>query len=46
MAKDNERKLAKQLFMQGKSQKEIAILVSVQEKTVASGLKNRLEIRT
>lgn len=34
MAKDNERKLAKQLYMNGKLQKEIAITVNVQEKTI------------
>jgi len=39
MAKDNERKLAKQLFLQGKTQKEIAALVSVQEKTIGDWVK-------
>jgi len=34
MAKDNQRRVAKELFLQGKNQKEIARLVSVQEKTI------------
>lgn len=34
MAKDKERKFAKTLFLQGKTQKEVAKLVGVQEKTV------------
>lgn len=34
MAKDNERLVAKQLFFQGKSQKDISIMINVQEKTV------------
>ena len=36
MAKENERKLAKQLFIQGKNQKEIAVVVNVRESTVSS----------
>ncbi len=35
MAKDTERKLARQLYMKGKMQKEIALTVGVQEKTVS-----------
>ena len=34
MAKDKERRLAKELFLQGKKQKEIARLARVQEKTI------------
>lgn len=36
MAKDNQRKVAKELFLQGKNQKEIARLVTVQEKTISN----------
>ena len=36
MAKDNERKLAKQLYMNGKLQKEIAAIVNVREKTIGN----------
>lgn len=36
MGKTNERAAAKQLYMSGKSQKDIAKLVNVQEKTVSN----------
>lgn len=39
MAKDNERRVAKELFLQGKNQKEISRLVSVQEKTIGYWVK-------
>lgn len=39
MAKDKERRLAKELFLQGKKQKEIARLARVQEKTVGEWVK-------
>ncbi|PCI11876.1 MAG: hypothetical protein COB73_00800 [Flavobacteriaceae bacterium] len=39
MAKKQERSVAKQLFIQGKTQKEIAALVSVQEKTIGEWVK-------
>jgi hypothetical protein len=39
MAKDNQRRVAKELFLQGKNQKEIAQLVNVQEKTIGSWVK-------
>ena len=39
MAKKQERTIAKQLFIQGKTQKEIAALVDVQEKTIGEWVK-------
>lgn len=39
MAKDKERRLAKELFLQGKSQKQIAHLTKVQEKTIGEWVK-------
>lgn len=39
MAKDKERRLAKELFLQGKAQKEIARLTKVQEKTIGEWVK-------
>ncbi len=36
MAKDKERKLAKKLYMQHKTGKEIAVIVKVQEKTISN----------
>lgn len=39
MAKSNERRVAKELFLQGKYQNEIARLVSVQEKTISDWVK-------
>jgi uncharacterized protein YjcR len=39
MAKDKERRLAKELFLQGKTQKEIARLSKVQEKTIGEWVK-------
>jgi uncharacterized protein YjcR len=39
MAKDNQRRVAKELFLQGKNQKEIARLVNVQEKTMGEWVK-------
>ena len=39
MAKDKERRLAKELFLQGKTQKEIARLAKVQEKTIGEWVK-------
>ncbi len=35
MAKDKEKRLAKELYLQGKSQKEIAMLTGVTEKTIS-----------
>ena len=51
MAKTSERRIAKQHYLKGKSQKEIAALVSVQEKTIGGwvkkyGWKAELEART
>ncbi len=39
MAKDNERRLAKELILQGKNQKEVARLAKVQEKTIGEWVK-------
>jgi uncharacterized protein YjcR len=39
MAKSNERRVAKELFLQGKYQNEIARLVNVQEKTIGDWVK-------
>lgn len=39
MAKQNERRLAKELLLQGKNQKEIARMVNVQEKTISQWVK-------
>lgn len=39
MAKDKERRLAKELFLQGKTQKEIARMAKVQEKTIGDWVK-------
>lgn len=39
MAKNRERQLAKELYMKGKQQNEIASLVNVQEKTVGDWVK-------
>jgi transposase len=39
MAKHRERSIAKQLFIQGKTHKEIALLVGVQEKTIGDWVK-------